>query len=166
MRNYLRDAHGRFTRAYFPTKYDSAAHEVISILSSVNEGYGKDETGDVDSPTGFFALVILDDTCDLDFRDHTNYPVGDVAGEVARTYGVWAEDVKGAHIVTYDSQGFVSVETFETEGEAREEYDCRADQYAEWSDEDRDDDWDGVYMCRVTGHGYHNVYGRSINLDS
>jgi hypothetical protein len=161
MRTFHRDAAGRFARkpaSYFATKYDSAAHEVISHLSSVTEGYGKEETGDSESPTGYFALVILDDTCDLDFADtSTNYPRGDYVGEVAREYGVTADDVKGAHIVTTNEQGFVSVETFETEDEAREEYDCRAARFEEWDDDDRGDDWDGVYMCPVNGHGYHRM---------
>jgi len=142
---------------YFPTKYDSAAHEVIAILASVSEGYGKAETGESDSPVGFLALVILDDSCDLDFADHTNYPRGDLAGETAREYGVTADDVRGAHIVTWNSQGFVSVETFDTADEAQAEFDCRAARYAEWSDEDRDPDSDGVYVCPVPGHGYHSL---------
>lgn len=143
---------------YFATKYDSAAHEVIAILSSVSEGYGKDETGDTESPVGFIALVHLDDTCDLDFEDHTNYPRGDYAGEVAREYGVTEADVTGSHIVTHHSSGAVFVETFETAQAAADEYQCRAERYAAWSDEDHDEDWDGVYVCGVTGHGYHNAW--------
>lgn len=141
---------------YFATKYDSAAAEVIAILSSVSEGYGKDETGDAEAPTGYFALVLLDDSCDLDFSDYTNYPLGDEAGELAREYGVTADDVKGSHIVTTNSQGFVSVETFDSAQQARDEYDCRACRYGVWSDEDRAED-DDVYICSVTGHGYHTL---------
>lgn len=111
---------------YFPTEYASAAAEVIALLADVVEGYGKAEAGEVDAPTGYFALVILDDTCDLDFADtSTNYPRGDLVGETAREYGVTAEDVRGAHIVTHDSQGFVSVETFDTAEEAQREFDRR-----------------------------------------
>lgn len=157
---------------YFPTKYDSARDEVIAVLSSVSEGYGADETGDTESPVGFVSLVILNDrpepcghpghgpdthACDLDFSDTTGaYPRGDYAGELARTYGVTADDVRGSHIVTHDSQGFVSVETFDTEQEARDEYDCRAARYAAWSDDDREDG-DDIYICPVIGHGYHTL---------
>lgn len=156
---------------YFATKYDSAAHEVIAILSDYNEGYGKEMTGDVDSPVGFIALVILDERCDLDFSDHTNYPVGDYAGEVARIYGVTAADVMGNHLVTTNTFGAVTVETFATAEEAQAEYDCRAAHYDAWEDveshlcsaaDDCPEDGtcegpEGIYVCPVIGHGYHNV---------
>ena len=146
------------TSTYFPTKYDSAADEVIAILSDVGEGYGKASTGDVEAPTGYFALVVLDDSCDLDVQDTTGaYPPGDPAGETAREYGVTAEDVTGVFIVTTNSQGAVSVERFDTEAEAQAEYDCREGRYAAYDDEDRDPDGDGVYVCPVLGHGYHSV---------
>jgi hypothetical protein len=142
---------------YHATKYDSAAAEVIAVLSSVSEGFGAEETGDSDAPMGYLALVILDETHDLAFDDRTNYPLGDEAGEVARTYGVTAEDVMGAHIVTTNSQGFVSVETFDSADLARDEYACRAAWFDAWDNVDRDDDWDGIYVCPVIGHGYHNA---------
>jgi hypothetical protein len=123
---------------YFATKYDSAAAEVISILSDYSEGFGKAQDGDVEAPTGFFALVILDDTCDLAFDDHTNYPLGDYAGEVARTYGVTADDVMGAHIVTTNSQGFVSVQTFATTDEAHAHYAELEAAYSTWLDSDEE----------------------------
>jgi len=142
---------------YSSHKFGDARTELIDTLSSVSEGYGSDSTGDSESPVGNIALVFLDDSCDLDFTDHTNYPRGDYAGELARTYGVTAADVTGSHIVTHDAQGFVAVETFDTAELAQSEYDCRAARYAEWSDEDRDDDGDGVYVCPVMGHGYHTL---------
>jgi hypothetical protein len=122
---------------YFATKYDSAAAEVISILSDYSEGYGTAQSGDVEAPTGFFALVILDDSTDLDFADTTgSYPVGDYAGEVARTYGVTADDVRGAHVVTTNSQGFVSVQTFDTADEAQAHYAELEAAYSAWLDSD------------------------------
>lgn len=141
---------------YHATKYDSAAAEVIAILSDVNEGFGKDQTGDTDSPVGFIAWVVLDESCDLDFSDATNYPAGDYAGEIAREYGVTSADVMGAHLVTTNSQGFVSVETFPTAAAAQDEYTCRAARYAVWDDEERDEE-DTIYVCPVAGHGYHEV---------
>lgn len=58
---------------YFATKYDSAAHEVIAILADHAEGYGQGFGGNIDAPTGYFELVILDESHDADFHDHTNY---------------------------------------------------------------------------------------------
>lgn len=127
------------TSAYFATKYDSAASEVIAILSDVNEGYGRASTGDVEAPTGHFSLVILDDTCDLDVQDTTGaYPVGDLAGETAREYGVTAEDIAGNFIVTHNEQGFVDVSSFDTEAEAERVYAALVEQYAAWSDDDEE----------------------------
>lgn len=145
---------------YHATKYDSARDEVIAYLADEMEGFGqRDDTGgDSEAPTGYFQLVVLDDTCDLDVQDaSTNYPPGDLVGETARTYGVTAEDVRGVHIVTTNSQGFVSVETFDTEQQGRDALACLVARYAAYDDEDRDPDDDGVFVCPVAGHGYHSA---------
>jgi hypothetical protein len=139
---------------YHATKYDSARDEVIALLSDETEGYGMrdDSTGDVDAPTGYVQLVTIPADADLSLPTP-----GDWVAELAETYGIAAEDVAGSHIVTHNSQGFVSVETFESEEQAREVFDCLDARYAEWSDEDRDEDSDGVYICPVQGHGYHSL---------
>lgn len=140
------------SNTYHATKYSSARDEVIALLSDEMEGYGRrdDTTGDVEAPGGHIALVTI--------PEHVSFaPNGDSADDVASEYGVTAADVIGSHIVTHNSQGFVSVETFATEEEAREQFDCRAARYAEWSDEERDEDSDGVYICPVAGHGYHTL---------
>lgn len=123
------------TETYHSTKYDSAAHEVIAELADVATGYGIEASGNAEAPTGYFALVVLDSTCDLDFSDHTNYPVGDYVGEVARTYGVTEADVTGSHIATWDERGFVYVETLATPELARAEFDARAERYATWDND-------------------------------
>jgi hypothetical protein len=97
---------------YFATKYDSAREEIIAVLADSTEGFGTDSIGEVDAPTGFVQTVTLDESCDLDFSDHTNYPAGDYAGEIARTYRVIGSDVLGHHIVQHNDQGFVRVITF------------------------------------------------------
>ena len=142
---------------YFATKYDSAAHEVIAILADISEGYGKEATGDVESPTGYVQLVHLDDTCDLDVQDTTGaYPLGDYAGEVARAYGVTADDIKGSWLVTSNSQGFVSCERFDTAEATTDAYRCAEARYDVWADEDRDEE-DDIMVCPVIGHGYHHI---------
>lgn len=120
---------------YFATKYDSARDEVIAILADYNEGFGAAQSGDAESPTGYFQLVHLTEECDLDFTDHTNYPLGDYAGEVARTYGVTHADVLGHYIVTTDSQGFVYVQSYDSARDARQAFDSLADAYASWCDD-------------------------------
>lgn len=98
--------------AYHATKYGSARDEVVAVLADMNEGFGREAFGDVESPVGYVQFVRLDESCDLDFSDHTNYQPGDHAGEVAREYGVTAADVHGIHVVTTNSQGFVTVTSF------------------------------------------------------
>jgi hypothetical protein len=142
---------------YFATKYDSARDEVIALLSDETEGYGMrdDTSGDTDSPTGYFALVTI--PADVTFPSGAFDAYSYSADTVANEYGVTPAEVAGIHIVTHNSQGFVSVETFDSEDAAREEFDCRAARFAEWADEDRDEDSDGVYVCPVAGHGYHTL---------
>lgn len=122
---------------YFATRFDSARDEVIGILSSVSEGYGTAETGDVEAPTGHVTLVHLDDTCDLDVQDTTGaYPVGDEAGEVARAYGVTADDIRGSWLVIVNSQGFIDVQHFDTADEAGQEFAAVEERYSAWNDDE------------------------------
>jgi hypothetical protein len=142
---------------YHATKYDSARDEVIALLSDEAEGYGmRDDTyGDVTDYGTYGALVTI--PADVTFPSGAFDAYSYSADTVANEYGVTPADVTGSHIVTHNSQGFVSVETFDTEDEARAEYECRAARYAEWDDEDRDEDSDGVYVCPIQGHGYHTL---------
>jgi hypothetical protein len=155
------------TAEYHPTKYDSARDEVIALLADEAEGYGErdDTSGNVNAPGGWFALVTIP-------AGIVWSPAADFTGsadDVASEYGVTKEDIVGTHIVTHDSQGFVSVETFDSAKEAREAFDCRAARFAAWDEHedtcaethlsgpDDECDWDGIYICPVTGHGYHSL---------
>ena len=122
---------------YFPTKYDSAADEIIAALSDEAEGYGTrdDTTGEVDAPTGYVSLVIIPADVDLT----ADYMGGDMIARLAADYGVTAADVAGVHIVTTNDQGFVSVVTFDTEDEARAAFDQLSAEYAEWLGDEEDD---------------------------
>lgn len=146
------------TPPYFSGKYDSAAHEVIALLADETE----DSSGDVDAPTGYFALVVIPadaiDPANATPDDYATYS----ANSVAHEYGVRPEDVAGVHIVFHDSQGFVSVATYADETKAREDFDCLRHQYDVWSEDEWNDgdpltDGDGGYICPVIGHGYHSV---------
>lgn len=113
---------------YFATKYDSARDEVVALLSDEAEGYGMrdDSTGEADAPTGYFTLVTIPDEYGALYADC------DDVRYLAETYGVTTADVAGHHIVTHNSQGFVSVETFATESEARAEFDRLSTLYARY----------------------------------
>jgi hypothetical protein len=146
---------------YHATKYDSARDEVIALLADELEGYGQrdDATGDVDAPTGWFALVTIPADVCLTGPAMSGLGIDAIVSNLANEYGVAPADVAGTHIVTHNSQGFVSVETFDSEEEARAAFECRADHYAEWSsDEYGEDGNDGrIYVCKVQGHGYHSL---------
>lgn len=132
--------------SYFATKYDSARDEIVGQFA-----FEPDESsGDVEAPTGFFALVLLAGTADE--LTHEDY-----ARELAETYGVEPSEWAGSWIVTSTDQGFVYVEQFETEAAAREQFECLSGRYSFWVDEERDEDSDGVYVCPVQGHGYHQL---------
>ena len=120
---------------YFPTKYDSAAAEVIAGLASVSEGYGREETGDVESPAGYVQRVTLDHSCDLDWQHNGggNYPAGDPVGDTAREYGVTPDDVIGHHVVVTNEQGFVMVQTYHTADAADIVFRHAEERYAAWS---------------------------------
>lgn len=122
---------------YHATKYDSARDEVIALLADELEGYGMrdDTSGNVDAPTGWFALVTIP-------ADIVWSPAADFTGsadDVASEYGVTRDEVIGSHIVTHNSQGFVSVWSFDSEAEARAEFDRLAGEFAEWDDQDGDE---------------------------
>lgn len=115
---------------YFATKYDSARDEVIALLADELEGFGRrdDTSGEVEAPTGWFALVTIPDDVDLT----ADYLGGDYLEELTNTYGVRPADVAGVHIVTENSQGFVDVTSFDSEAEAREVFDALCAEYSEW----------------------------------
>lgn len=149
------------TPKYFATRYDSARDEVIALLADESEGYGSGRTGNVDAPMGSIDLVHLDETCELDFANESAFPAGDEVGDLAREYGVTAADVLGSFIVTYNDQGCVSVEWFETRELANERFQCLEGAYDVWSareddDTERETGWE-TYVCPVIGHGYHEV---------
>jgi hypothetical protein len=130
---------------YHATKYDSARDEVIALLADEAEGYGMrdDSSGEADAPTGYFALVTIPAGVELVQTDlaaayHVTPQEVDAISDLAVTYGVTPAEVIGSHIVTHNSQGFVSVETFDSEELARAEFDRLAGEYAEWADDGDD----------------------------
>jgi hypothetical protein len=150
--------------AYFATKYDSARDEVIALLADATEGYGRtdDTSGDVDAPTGWFALVVIPDDVCLAGPAMSSIGLDAEIAKLAGTFGVTPADVAGVHIVQHDSQGFVHVETYAEEVTARRDFDCASHRYNVWSEDDWNDgdpltDEDGWFDCPVKGHGRHHV---------
>jgi hypothetical protein len=150
--------------AYFATKYGSARDEVIALLADETEGYGQrgDTSGDVDAPTGWFALVVIPDDVCLAGPAMSSIGLDAEIAELAGTFGVTPEEIVGVHIVQHSSQGFVSVTTYEDEATARADFNCASHRYNVWSEDEWNDgdplaDGDGVYVCPVEGHGYHTV---------
>jgi hypothetical protein len=117
---------------YFATKFDSARDEIVSLLSDWLSGFGEYCSGDVESPTGFFEMVIIPDTIDFN-----NVPYWEAyVIELINDYGVVPGEIIGNWVVTTNSQGFVYVERFETEEMAREAYTILENEYVEWVGDD------------------------------
>jgi hypothetical protein len=141
---------------YFATRYASATAEVVALLSDYYEGYGVDATGSVEAPTGHVSWVVLTSGVhDVDFSSTTGgYPVGDLVGETARYYGVTADDVFGAWIVTEDDRGHVDVTRYACTDDARDAFRCADARYLAWDHEDVFNPAD-VFVCPI--HGYEQI---------
>lgn len=86
---------------------------------------GADETsGDVDAPTGCFALIII---------------TADDIPNLRASYGRPVEGIIGNFIMRNNSQGFVWAESYETEAEARTWFEELDGIYGEWLDDNDDD---------------------------
>lgn len=109
---------------YFPTRFDSAAVEIVDILA--RETYTA-ANGDTEAPCGAFYRVsftpveassaIADDT------DTLNLSI---------TYGVSAQDITGHWVGVEDSHGFVKLTRYDTDQEASDAYDALEADYATW----------------------------------
>lgn len=99
------------------SKFDSRLDEALYTLTLD----GTDETtGSVEAPTGHAVLM------------HIDKPFSHLQAGFDRPVTVPA----GHYIVKEDSQGFVTVETFQTAEDANEEFRAIDAEYAEWLGDD------------------------------
>lgn len=111
------------------SKYDSPRDEILDMM--VKNGWGNKSSGNVESPSGWFAIVTNT------MADHTS--LEDAFGNERRELGVPFSDIVGSFVVVENSQGFVTVHDFESEHAAEIVYAECADEYAMWiSDNDPD----------------------------
>ena len=110
---------------YFATKYPTALAEVIGTMAA--QGWANISSGDVESPSGYFYVM--------------HNPAAEV-GEMAEAFstemaelGVTAEDITGDFVVIEDSQGFVTVESFDSAWLADRRFAELADMYLVWETE-------------------------------
>jgi hypothetical protein len=112
-------------------KFDNARDEFLYDMTL--NGWANESSGDSESPTRWFALVIIERAelaevwAALDDSRRAMVSARESAG-----------DLVGSFIVSTDSQGFVYVESFDTADLARAEYAARDAEYGEWIGEEDD----------------------------
>lgn len=101
----------------------------------ITEGWGRQQSGDVESPAGHFARFDIR-AADLDAIRYA------FDGVIA-TYGNPATaEILGHFLVIEDSYGFVSVIRYTSEAEARAAYNVRNARYYEWfNTQPLEDEW-------------------------
>jgi hypothetical protein len=107
----------------FNSDRDAYLHELTLM------GWANDWAGDVESPTGWFALVINND---------------DEVESIAQSFPAATallDELTGFFLVEENEGGFVNVEKFDSADEAREEFDRLSDVYSTWAETG---EWDGV----------------------
>jgi hypothetical protein len=104
-------------------KFDSCRDEALYQMSLD----GTDETtGDVEYE-GYYVLIVLDASATVNLDDDA--PDGTPQVTVPA----------GSYIVTENSQGFVSVYTYDSEAVAREDFKRIDEAYSDWLDQDEGD---------------------------
>jgi hypothetical protein len=95
---------------------ESAARAIVT------DGWANESAGDVEAPTGAFALIII--------------TPAEIATEIWETFDFSPQDVTaGFYLEQTDSQGNTSVTEFEREWEVRAAYTTLEQEYAEWDDQ-------------------------------
>jgi hypothetical protein len=111
-------------------KFDSCRDEALWTISV---DYDADETtGEVDYE-GYYGLIVLerDEDWTLDLDPSQPREEGQLD-----TDGLSVTVPAGSYIVTENSQGFVSVYTYDSEKLAREDFKRADDAYSAWLDQD------------------------------
>lgn len=99
-------------------KYSSTRDAYLDELALM--GWADATDGDVDSPTGWFALFLNDESAQESIAQ--SFPAATVI----------IDDLLGYFLLEVNEDGFVNVEEFDTPEEAREEYDWLRGVYAAW----------------------------------
>lgn len=81
--------------------------------------------GEVESPTGWFGIVVVDDST----RDYVGSETGDTAP---------ASVEDGTYLVTIDNNGLVWAEQADTAEATRRNFHQKLDEYHRWLDQDED----------------------------
>lgn len=99
---------------YGLSKYDSLRDEYLHAIASDDSD---ERSGEVDSPTGWFALLIIK---------------ADEIADLQASFGRPVEGIIGNFILTESSQGFGYVAAYETEAEARAAFESLDTEYGNW----------------------------------
>lgn len=113
-----------------PGKYDCPRDEVLDVM--VTEGWANQSDGNVEAPTGHFAMVCTTED------EALGTPGGVAEGfedAIAQAGLSDARELIGNYIVRTNNQGFVSVESFETLALCHMAYAELQSDFYEWDSE-------------------------------
>lgn len=114
------------------SKYGCARDEVLDAMAG--DGWATESSGDVESPTGWFAWMVNTPAEIAEILDA--FPDATDAVDAGL---LDADELVGAWLIAHDSQGFVDVSRFSDEREVREVFAMLDADYCAWSDENGED---------------------------
>lgn len=115
-------------RSYIDSIFDYLAGDTM---------WNEEASGEVDSPTGHFALVLIPRSKPM--RDEMIRELENLTGCYAEDYADEDTYIRpGWYIIKSDSLGFVWPERYTSEDDAREVYEALEEEYGEWLGDDED----------------------------
>lgn len=120
-------------------KYDSRRDEILHSLCLA--GWSNDSFGDVEAPTGYVWRIAntWEDVRPINTEFNSLFEALEIPGMEDGLSTMNRRILVGHFIVIEDSNGFVYVRSFDTEGAMMHEYEYRELQYSEWLGDGDDD---------------------------
>lgn len=114
-------------------------HEQYDRLfkSIVSGDWANESEGDVEAPTGFFSLILIEyNECEEVWNAFASYPdLSDCQMKV-----LWSGMLAGYYLTTEDSNGIIRVYAYDEPDDARRAYEALVHQFGEWYDADQADE--------------------------
>jgi hypothetical protein len=107
--------------------HDSPRDQVLELVA-LDPMFADEVSGNSEAPTGYFGMMVIDNLADA--QGVISY----VLGLGIEIEGAHARDMLGNFLVTKDDQGFLYVESYDTQELLEEAYTERLDAYEAWVD--------------------------------
>lgn len=120
-------------------KYDSRRDEILHSLCLA--GWSNDSFGDVEAPTGYVWRIAntWEDVRPINTEFNSLFEALEIPGMEDGLSPMNRRILVGHFIVIEDSNGFIYVRSFNSEGAMMQEYEYRELQYSEWLGDGDDD---------------------------